>query len=521
VACANLANLLLARALARRGELAVRSALGAGRERLVRQLVTESFVLTALGGALGIGIAAGALPLLARLVPSALPIAQSPEMDVRVLILAGVIAGLTGLGFGVLPAWRVVRTPVALAIADAGRSGGGRRERARSVLVVAEVAASVVLLVTGGLLLRALWHLQATDPGFGPQNVLTLRTALAPARYDTTLRRATFYREVLERVRSIPGVTGAAYVTGLPMAMGGGIWPVTIPGESVSRVDARSASSRYVTPGYFASLTIPIRRGRDVEEADTIDRPFVAVVSQSFATRYLPGRDPLGQQFTFGPGGTRTIVGIVGDIRVRGPERSSEPQVYLPYQQVYDDQSVFYHPKDLVIRSGLLIEALAPKVRDIVRRVDPQQPISNVRTLEEVVADQTAARAVQVRVLGAFAAVASLLAAVGIHGLLSFTVSARRSEIALRIALGARRGEVVSMVMRRAVLLALAGIIPGVVAAAAVGRGMRGLLAGVTPGDAGTFAAAILLCGITAIAGSLLPALRAVRVDPAAALRAE
>lgn len=519
-ACANLASLLLARGLARRGEIAIRSALGAGRERLVRQLVTESLLLAVLGGALGVALAGAAFPLLARFVPTSLPIAGTPSVDLRVLVLAALSAALTGLGFGVLPAWRAARADAG-ALADAGRGGGGRRERARSALVVAEVMASVVLLVSGGLLLRALWHLQQTDSGFEPRNVLTLRTALSPARYDTTLRRADFYREVLRDVRSLPGVTGAAYITGLPMDMGGGIWQVTIPGEPQRRVDAKAASSRYVTPGYFTSLGIPILRGRDVSDADTSLRPPVAVVSESFGARFMPGRDPLGQPFTFGPAGTRTVVGIVRDVRVRGPERASEPQVYLPHQQVEDGQSIFYHPRDLVIRSPLPVDVLLPRVREIVRRVDPQQPISSVRMLSEVVSAQTATRALQVRVLGAFAAVALLLAAVGIHGLLSFAVSARRREIAVRMALGAGRGGIVRMVMSRALLLAAAGVIPGIALAAAAATAMRSLLAGVRPGDLATFSAAVVLCTVMTLAGSLVPALRAVRVDPAASLRAE
>ena len=521
VTCANLANLLLARALARRGELLVRSALGAGRERLIRQWFTESLVLAGLGGVLGVAAAAAALPLLARLVPTTRPTAQSPSMDLRVLLFAALIAALTGIGFGVVPAWRAARSHDMTALGNGGRSGGGRRERARSVLVASEVMASVVLLVCAGLLTRALWNLRDTDPGFRAQNVLTLRTALPATRYDTTLRRADFYHRVLTGVRAIPGVSSAAYITGLPMAMGGGIWPVTIPGESQSRAHAKAASSRYVTPGFFASLGIPMRRGRDVSDADTFDRPFVAVVSESFSRRYWPGVDPIGGEFTFGPGGRRTIVGVVADVRVRGPEQTSEPQVYLPYKQVGDNQSVFYHPKDLVVRTSLPMATVVPQVREVVRGVDPQQPISNVQPMAEVVADQTAARSVQVRVLGAFAAIASLLAAVGIHGLLSFAVSTRRREIGLRIAIGAGQGEIVRMVMRQALALAAAGLIPGIAVAYAAGRAMQSLLAGVKPGDPVTLFAAGLLCVVMTLFGSLLPTLRAVRVDPATALRSE
>ncbi|HEY3381812.1 MAG TPA: ABC transporter permease [Vicinamibacterales bacterium] len=521
IACANLANLLLARALNRRKELLVRSALGSGRERLVRQWITESLILAALGGTLGVGLASAAVPLLAQLVPTTLPIAQSPSVDLRVLLFAALVAALTGIGFGVLPAWRAAGMLDLGGLRDGARSGGGRRERARSVLVVTEVMASVVLLVSAGLLLRTLWNLQGTDAGFEPQGVLTLQTALPLPKYDSAARRAEFFRAVLTDVRAIPGVSGAAYITGLPMAMGGGVWPVTIPGESQGRVDAKSASSRYATPGYFASLGIPLRRGRDISDEDSAERPFVAVVSESFARRYWPGGDPLGKRFTFGPGGTRTIVGVVGDVRVRGPEQASEPQVYLPYRQVLDGQSPFYHPRDMVIRTSIPASALVPTIRRIVSRVDPQQPISNVRPMSDVVAEKTAARSVQVRVLGAFAAIAFLLAAVGIHGLLSFAVSNRRHEIGVRIALGARRSAIVRMVMGQGVALAAAGVIPGLAIAYAAGRAMGSLLAGVEPGDAPTFAAAAALCVVMTLAGSLLPTLRALRVDPVAAFRSE
>jgi putative ABC transport system permease protein len=520
IACANLANLLLARALTRRRELLVRAALGAGRERLVRQSITESFVLAALGGALGVGVAVVALPLLTRLVPTTLPIAQAPSVDPRVLLFAALLTALTGIGFGVLPAWRSARQLDLGGLRDGARAGGGRRERARSALVIAEVMASVVLLITAGLLMRALLRLQRVDPGFKTDNVLTLRTALSGPRYDTTARRAAYYRDVVAGVRAIPGVTSAAYITYLPIAMGGGIWPVAPEGQAPSRTRANYASSRFVTPGYFQSLGIPIRRGRDVSDADETNQPWVAVVSESFAKRYYPNDDPIGKRFKF-LSDERTIVGVVGDVRVRGPEQASEPQVYLAYKQIADGQSPPYYPKDLVIRSSVPPATLVHAVRDIVHRIDAGQPISNIKPMSEVVADVTAARSVQVRVLVAFAAIAFLLAAIGIHGLLSFAVSSRQHEIGVRMALGAQRSEIVRMVTRQGMVLAAAGVLPGLAIAYAAGRAMQSLLAGVEPGDAMTFGAAGLSCVVMTLVGSLLPALRAVRVDPAMALRAD
>ena len=287
IACANLANLLLARGLARQKELAVRAAMGAGRERLVRQLVTESLVLALAGGALGVLVAAAAVPLLTRLVPASLPIAQSPSIDLRVMIFAGAISGLTGIGFGVLPAIQACRRSDLSALREGARAGGGRKERLRSALVVAEVTASVVLLVSAGLLVRALWRIEATDPGFRTDGVLTLRTALPMPKYDETERRVAFYNRVLSGVRALPGVSSAAYISFLPMVMRGGIWPVDVDGKApeVERSGAHTASLRYVTPGFFATMGIPIHRGRDAAESDSIDAPFAAVVSESFVRR--------------------------------------------------------------------------------------------------------------------------------------------------------------------------------------------------------------------------------------------
>jgi predicted permease len=522
IACANLANLLLARGLARQRELAVRAAMGAGRERLVRQLVTESLVLALAGGALGVLVAAAAVPLLTRLVPASLPIAQSPSIDLRVLVFAGLISGLTGIGFGVLPALGACRKSDFSALREGTRSGGGHKERLRSSLVIAEVMASVVLLVSAGLLVRALWRIEATDPGFRTDGVLTLRTALPIPKYNETARRAGFYNQVLSAVRALPGVSNAAYITFLPMTMTGGIWPVTVDGTrlEVQRSGSHVASLRYVTPQFFATLGIPLERGRDVAESDTIDAPFAAVVSESFARRYWPDQDALGRHFKMAFH-YRTIVGVVGNIRVRGLERNSEPQVYLPYRQVEDGSLAFYPPQDLVIRSATGAGTLLPAVRQIIRGADAEQPVSDVRTMANIVEEQTASRAAQVRVLGAFAAIAFLLAGVGIHGLLSFAVSRRKQEIGVRIALGAQPGEIVGMIVRQGAVLAVAGIVPGMVLAYAAGRAMEGLLAGVRPADALTFAAAAGLCVLMTVLGSLAPAVRAVRIDPIAAIRSE
>jgi predicted permease len=520
IACANLANLLLARGIERRKELAVRTAIGAGRERLLRQMITESMILAGIGGAIGVLLANAGVPLMTRLVPMTLPIADTPAIDLRVLLFAGALTVLTGLAFGAWPAWRMGRGVDLNGLREGARSGGGRKERLRAVLVMAEVAASVVLLVSAGLLLHALLRVQETDPGFRAENVLTMSTELPP-KYAAVTQRTRFYDEVLTNVRRLPGVINAAYITFLPMGeVRGGIWPVEIAGVTVTRSAGNTASLRFVTPGFFATMRIPLQLGRDVAESDTASTPYIAVVSRSFVRRYWPAGNAIGQHFRFAFH-DRTISGIVGDIRVRGLERESEPQVYIPYKQTEDGNLPFYAPKSLAIRSAVAPESLISPVRGIIHGADPEQPVTGIQTMERIVEDETATRSVQARLLAGFAALAFSLAAVGIHGLLAFAVSQRLREIGVRVAMGAKPGDILAMVIRQSALVTAAGVIPGALLAYAAARAMQALLAGVRPDDAATFAAAIGLCVAMTLFGSWIPAWRAVRVDPIVALRAE
>jgi predicted permease len=315
-------------------------------------------------------------------------------------------------------------------------------------------------------------------------------------------------------------VTQAGFVSFLPMAFRGGIWPVSIDGRPMTRADREVAALRYVTPGYFATLSIPVKRGRDVEDSDSRDRQFVAVVSESFARRYWPDQDPLGRHFTFALS-DRLVVGVVGDVMFRGLERVSEPQVYLSSKQVNDGAITFYSPRQLAVKASVDPASIAPAVRAVVRKLDSRLPIYDVRPLTDILDLETASRSVQVRVLGAFAAIAFVLAAVGIHGLLSFAVSQRAQEIGVRMALGAQSSDILSMVVRRCVWLAVAGVVPGIALAYAAGRSMEALLAGVKPADTVTLAAAVGLSVLMTFVGSVTPTLRALRVDPITALRAE
>lgn len=521
LACANLASLFLARGTHRARELAVRAALGAGRERLVRQLVTESLGITIVGGAVGIAAAVLGLPLLARLVPNELPIAERATLDLRVLALAAAFMLLTGLAFGLAPALRAGRSNALDALRNGTRTGGGQTQRLRAALVVVEVAASVVLLITSGLLIRAVWRIQSTDPGFVADNVLTLRTALPVSKYDSPAKREQYYQHVLEEVRALPGVQSAAFATGLPLATRGRIWPVSLAGEEVVRGSDNTVSLRFVTPHYFETLRVPLLRGRDVAESDVGEQTMAAVVSESFAQRHWPNQDPLGKRFNVAFN-DRTVVGVVANVLVRGLERQSEPQVYLPYRQ-QGEGLLGYIPQDLALRTAGRLDAgtLLPRIREIIKETDAEQPISNIQTMEAIVAEDTASRVTQLRLLGALSAVALLIAGLGIHGLLSFTVSKRSQELGVRRALGAQDREIIRLVLREGLILALIGITIGVAVAYAAARGMGALLFGVRPEDPLTIAVATALCLATAVVGCLRPAMRAARVDPLSALRAE
>ena len=524
IACANLANLLLARALERRRELAVRTAMGAGRERMIRQLMTESLMLALFGGLMGVAIAYAAVPLLNQLVPTTLPLASAPTVDLRVLLFAIALTGATGVLFGLAPLMRLGAEADLGGLREGARPGGGQKEGVRSALVVVEIVASVVLLVSAGLLMRALWTIQTMDPGFRPAGVLTLQTPLPVPQFERVAARDGFYRRVLSEVRALPGATNAAFVSYLPMGrMKGGIWPVSLDGRTVNRSENQNAFLRYVTPGYFATLGVPLKSGRDTSDHDSRDRQYVAVVSESFVKRFLPNEtaaSAIGHHFTFALN-ERVIAGVVGDVRMRGLEQESEPQVYLPFRQVDDGDIIGYIPRSLVVRTSTPPESLAAPIRAIIHQIDPVLPVSDVSTLTDIVERDTASRSAQVRVLAAFAVIAFALAGIGIHGLLSFSVSQRAQEIGVRVALGAQSVDILRLIVGRSLILAVAGVVPGIGLAYVAGRSMEALLAGVKPADGPTMVAAVGLSAVMTVLGSVMPTLRALRVDPITALRAE
>src|SRR5262245_8412431 len=521
IACTNLANLLLSRGLGRQRELAVRTALGADRHRLVRQMFTENVLLAIAGGVAGMGLAATGIPTLVRLVPTTLPAAEAPAIDVRLLATALATTFASAIGFGLVPALRMSRPSDVWALHDGARTGTGRRTaRLRATLVAAQVSASVLLLVASGLLIRATLKVQSIDPGFLTDSVITLRTTLPVKRYESVSVRHQFFNRVLDGVQALPGIASAAYTTGLPLVDRGRIWVIRVPGSEELAPEQRVASLRFLTPRFFETLGIPMRAGRDVSNNDTQASQPAAVVSESFAMRYWPGRDALGRQFKV-RGIDWTIVGVVGDIRVRGLEQTSEPQVYLPEQQMPDRGLSPYVPRDLVVRSDRPIDTLLPAIRAVIAAADPQQPISDVQRLADIVSGEIAPRRVQVRVLGTFALIAFLLAGIGLHGVLAADVSHGAREIGVRMALGAKRSTILRMVMQRGMGLACAGVLVGGALSLAAGRWLQTLLAGVSPTDPITFGAAVALAFAMTVVGSLLPALKATRVDPLQVMRAE
>ena len=528
IACTNLASLTLARASARARELAVRTALGASRRRLIRQLLTEGLVLAAAGGILGALIGIIAVPTAARLVPTSLPIAETPAVDLRMLVIAMLTTLATAVGFGVVPALRAARRADAGDLRESARTGSTRASaRLRDALVIVQVAASIVLVVGAVLLLRALGRVQSTPTGFSTEHVITVRTMLPFSEYGLQARRHALYRQVIDDVATLPGVTAVAYTSYLPMTMRGGVWDVRIAGRAVPPGRVETASARFITPQYFTAMQIPLMSGRPFDESDSAQAQPVAIVSQSFVSAYLDGQAAIGRTFQFGPAGQRSIVGVVGDVRVRGLETRSEPQVYLSYQQQGDNRTMGYTPKDLVVRitgyesdDGAL-NALLPAIRRVVRNADPDLPISDAQPLANIVAGETVTRAVQVRVLGLFAAVSCVLAGVGLHGLLAFVVSARIREFGVRLALGAQPRQILALVAKRGLILGGIGVLSGVWIAYIAGRSIESLLAGLSPADPATLAAAVVCALVLTVAGSLLPALRASRIDPKGAMLAE
>jgi putative ABC transport system permease protein len=519
IACANVANLLLARATGRHKEIAIRAALGAGRARLIRQLLTESVLLALMGGALGYLLAMWGVRLLVAFSPGQIPRIREVQLDTWVLGYTLLISVLTGIVFGLAPALQVSKPDLNDALKEGGRSGsdGQRLNSVRGFLVVAEVAIALVLLVGAGLMMRSFMQLQKVDTGFDPHNVLTMQVTLPPLKYKGIDDTAAFYDQALQRIETLPGVEAAGKVSELPLsgdqfdnAFSIDGRPPLGPGEELH------ANLRLISAGYFKAMGIPVRRGRAFAQPDAQGKPGVVVINEAMARRYWPNEDPLGKRLTIDMGDAekpREIVGIVGDIRHYALDIDPKPEMYVPNMPA--PQNIM----TMVVRSKTDPQQLAASIRREVLNVDKDQPIYNVKTMEQIVADSVASQRFSMILLGVLATIALALAVVGIYGVMAYWVTQRTHEIGIRMALGAQPSNILKLVVRQGLSLALIGVGIGLLASFALTRVLSTLLYQVSSTDLLTFVGTPLLLSFVALVASLIPARKATRVDPMVALR--
>jgi len=515
IAAANVSGLLMARATARHQEMAVRIAIGATRGRILTQLLTESVVLAMAGGTAGVLLAMWMVAGLVRFSPADLTVAGDVTVDTTVLLFGLATSTLTGLLFGFAPARQLSALDVNEDLKQSARgASGARQRRMRAVLVTGEIALSLVLLVAAGLTVRSFVQLQRVPPGFDPDRVVTVSISPTPTRYGTQEARAEFWERTRNALRDTPGIERVGATSRLPLLPGNstrGLAIRSLPANAQPSADYRTAS-----PEYFGVMGIPLLRGRAFADADRENRPAVAIVSQSAAQAFWPGRDAIGEHFQINvPGPDITVVGVVGDVHAASLELASQPTVYVPYRQ---DAFPFM---TFVLRTSASGAAMAGAIRAAVWSVDKQQPIGAVLTMDERMSNSLVGRRYSVTLLTTFGATAALLAAVGLYGVLAFIVSNRRREIGVRIALGATALDVVRDVLGEGLRLTGLGMAVGLALALAVTRLMSALLFGISPTDVATFAGAAALLAVIAVAASLVPALRASRVDPLTALRDE
>jgi putative ABC transport system permease protein len=518
IACANVAALLLSRGLARRKEIAIRAALGAGRAALIGQLLAESVVLAAAGGVLGIAFGAWGTPALAAMGRGNLPRVEEIGIDWRVMAFTAALSLLTGLLFGLLPALQLSGQDLNPVLRAEGRGSAGsrRRNRLQRALVVGQVALSMVLLVGAGLLIRSFVRLRQVDGGFDARNVLTMRIALPPARYPQGPRMAVFYDEAVKRVAALPGVQSAAVCSALPVRPVR-FSPVLVEGQDEIPLAARPIMAiQMVSPAYFRTLRVALRQGREFTEGDKADAPLVAVVNETLVRRFWLHENPIGKRLMIGRMVQPTeVVGVVADVTNLSLTAAPEAEVYLPFPQRP------WASMNLILRTAGDPRHWAEAVRVAVASVDRDQPVTALNTMEEVLAESTAQQRFSVFLLGVFSAAALVLAAVGLYGAIGYSVAERTREMGIRMALGATKSDILRAIVGQGLALALAGLAIGTVAALALTRLMSGLLFQVSAADPASFAASALLFAAIAALASYLPARRATRVDPTEALRDE
>ncbi|HUB81457.1 MAG TPA: ABC transporter permease [Bryobacteraceae bacterium] len=520
IACVNLANLLLSRSTARRRELGIRGAMGAGRGRLVTQLLTESILLALLGAVLGLVLARIGAGLLVNLNSNILPRAKEIALDWRVLAFTGAVAVLTGLLFGLAPAMQMASTDLMSSLRESGRGNaiGFRRNRLRSALMVGEVALALVLLSGAGLLMRSFYRLESVDPGFDPHGVLTFRTNLPNAKYHTDESVAAFYRRALEQIRAIPGVTAAGAAQVFPLSGSDYILSFTQVGKPPVEPGNEPSAMYYApTPGYLSSLRIPLKAGREFNDHDDSGAPPVAIISESMAREFYRNENPLGQQIKVGGSDAKPaeIVGIVGDIRDQQLESKGRPAIYRPAAQ--DPFGSMY----FAVRTAGDPEASISGIRSVIRGLDPELPLDAVGTVDNLVATSLSQRRFAMLLMAVFAALALVLAMIGIYGVISYSVTQATQEIGIRMALGAGRAHVLRLVFGYSGIMLAAGLVLGFGTALLAGRLLAAQLFETKSSDPGTLAVVALTLLVTGLAASLVPAWRAMRVDPLIALRNE
>src|SRR5579885_1635217 len=522
IACANVANLMLARATARQKEIAIRTALSSDLCRIVRQLLTESVLISFVGGAFGLLLAQWGVDLLLASMPRqfalGIPGWNRIGLDYRVLAFTLVVSLATGILFGLFPAWQASKSELNETLKEGGRSSATGRGRYRSALIVSEVTLALVLLVGAGLMIRSITRLMDVNPGFDPQNLVTLHLSLPKSQYAKTQQVTNFYNELTRRVAGLPGVESVATIDMMPMGGSGGTVSFAIEGKPAPpKGQYPEANSRTASPGYFKTMHIPLLEGREFAEHDTPDSPLVVIINETFARKYWPGEDPIGKHVLdpenrFPPA---EVVGVVGDIKHWGLDDKAQEYLYTSSTQT-PDNSMF-----VVVRTASDPAGVSASVRNEVRPLDRALPVYDIKPMAQRIVESTSSRRLVMFLLGVFAAVALALASVGIYGVMAYTVTQRTHEIGVRMALGAGRGDILRMVVGQGMFLALAGVALGLLLSFAVTRFMSSLLFGVGANDPATLAAVSLTLALIALLACLIPARRAMRVDPMVALRYE
>jgi putative ABC transport system permease protein len=524
IACVNVANLLLARATTRSREIAVRSALGAARGRVLRQLLTESLLLALSGAILAVPLASMAVKLFLRVSPQDVPRMGNSTVDGSVVLFTAGLAVLTSIIFGLAPALRSATPNLSQFMKEGGRgtSAGSSHQRLRSILVIAETALGLVLLVTAGLLLRSFHRLLQVDPGFDPEHVLTFSFDLPDAKYSQE-QQIRFYHDFLAKLRSLPGVAAAGGLSPLPLSGDNFIISFQIEGHPVAEADEPSADTRFASPEIFRTLGIPLIAGRDFNERDDLQSPRVVIVNEAFAKRFFPNENPLGKLITpglreHGKKVARQIVGVVGDVRHKALSEEVTPEYYLPYSQIPGSGM------SICLRASGDPTGLTSAARSTLFSMDPDLPIYDVKTMTNYVAASVAQPRLHALLLEGFAALALVLTTIGIYGVVAYSVVQRTQEIGIRMTLGASRGDVLKMVLHSGLRLVGLGILIGVLGAAVVTRSfssLSGLLFQVKPLDTMTFVSVTAILIVVSLLASYIPAWRATRVDPMKAVRYE